>query len=243
MTSPTHGSPLVGPADIIPERLTLADTRPDREIFADPATPESFILAHNLLPCGRIGAVISRPGKSSALLGHLLAALHEAGQVGLTVGEAELLPLLAEVALSEEDLQVMFELAADGGCVSSKLMTGICTHPRVHLRTIIDSAWQSPVHVVADIAAATGTLAPAAANWVSRELDRAGLAHERLWYVSAAQYNQISAAGRRWSAWARGNPAKVAFLLTSSFAFTNEDEMFAAGQALLAAPTQCRDRT
>ena len=212
------------------------DQRTDIEIFADPTTPESYVLNQNLLSSGRFAAVMARADKSSALLGHIIDAVVVYGQVGLPVTADMLLPLLSEPALSEQDLQGMSELAAQIGS-AHRLRAGICAHARVHPRTVIDVVWQAPARVSADISAATGTLLPAATDWVKRELGRAGLGHESLWYVSADQYNKIMATVRRWESWARRNTGRWAFLSANSFAFTDEDEMFAAGAAVLAAPS------
>ena len=111
-------------------------------------------------------------------------------------------------------------------------MATLCSHPLIQDSTVADALWHAPPQTCRDIAAAGGTLLPAAVSWVSAQVG----ANRRDWKMSPDQRNQIAAVESRWAAWCGNDPARAAFLRNASLAFTSEEALFAAGDAITAPP-------
>ena len=187
-----------------------------------------------------LDAAMNRPDKSPALIGTILEALDDLVGLGIIANcWAQLTALLAEPALTTHALPLLAELARERGAPDG-LLTAICAHPLTGAGTVIETLWNAPIDVARGAGLATGTLLPAATQWV-----RAGNPVERRipaqklyqWYVTVAQRAQISALAQEWTTATAGDPGLRSFLITASFAFTDEHEMFAAGRAVTAAPT------
>jgi len=52
--------------------------------------------------------------------------------------------------------------------------------------------------------------------------------------------DQIQAAAARWTRWAGQDQTRTSFLLSSALRFTDEDDMFAAGDAFAGQPAHAR---
>lgn len=214
------------------------DLRPTLVVFGDPATHENYILSQPLLDRATLDVVAVRANKSSALIGHIIASIDSVATYGATAHDDDMLiTLLREPELTDQDLHAMTHLAG-GQFLRAGLQSAICLHPLASQRTIIDSLWRSPAHVAELVAAATRTLLPAAVSWVSRQLDCAGREQEHTFAVSALQHSQIAQTLAAWTVWTGDDPARVAALTATSFAFTDEQTLFAVAQALLTAPAR-----
>jgi len=209
--------------------------RPLLAVLADPATPETLILCRPLQQRAALDAVISRAHKSPALIAHILSNISEASQF-VTFADMEdlLLGLLADPGANAENIHAISLLGARL-CLGPALLSEICVHPRAAQRTVIDTIWRSPNRTAEQAGAATGLLLVAAVNWVSRHVDRGDRLSRGLWYVDDDLEAQILTTADTWATWAGADPTRAAFLAASSYAFTNEDELFSAGSALYAA--------
>jgi len=107
----------------------------------------------------------------------------------------------------------------------------ICTHPRCGDYTLVGALWNAQQDTAAQVATATGKQLAAVVAWVRRH--SGGQAGP---YSTPAQRRAITETEHRWAAWSSNSPARAAFLLTSSFDFTCEDDLFAAGAAVCAPP-------
>ena len=223
MSTPTTWAPPVG--------------RSDREVFADPSTPESYVIASLLLTRNQLDGAAARPGKSpdlvSAILKRVVAFMASPDYcVQLLTG------LLREPNLLPSALGSMSRIAV--GTLNGEVLTAVCCHRHTSEHIRIESIWSfgdlaGPV--AAAVARATGTLAPIATRWVYAQ---AGRSPEVGWAYFSPSINQralIDKTTARWDAAAANNPDLVAFLIASHDQFTNEAELFAAASALAASPT------
>jgi len=225
---------------LAPETTFTADgrMRPLPSVLADPAAPESLIMCRPLRQRAILDAAISRAHKSPTLIAHILSNISDAAQFQLWFADVEdmLLALLADPGCNEENVHAIARLHARLS-LSPALLSKICVHPLVPRRTVIDTLWRSSTATAEQVGTTTGLLLVAAVNWVSARADRNDRLGRGLWYVDDELEAQILTTTHTWTTWAGTDPGRVAFLAASSAAFTNEDELLAAGAALTGAPT------
>ena len=210
--------------------------RPLLTVLADPTTPENWIMCRPLHQRDALDAVIRRAHKSPTLIGHILTNISESSQFR-TFSDVEdvLLRLLADPNSDEENVHTIARLSV-GLTLSPALLTEICVHPLAAQHLVIDTLWRSSAACVEQVAATTGLLLVAAVNWVSARCGRDNRLNRGLWYVDAELETQILTTTAAWTTWAGTNPGRTAFLAASSAAFTDENELLAAGAALTGAP-------
>jgi len=218
-----------------------ANNSTTRARYDDPTCDEAYILRVGI-HCGRdLRGVMARTNKSNALLAAIIAYAIDSEhrnqvQAGLRARVHDMLmPLLTEPNLQAWDLLCMTRALRGLGPLScSQLRLGICAHPRtapdspLGTSILLGAVWDVTPSVATHIAAATGTLRVAAIAWVRRNTD-VGKPGFDPW-----QRQAVTDTSLRWATWAGDNPARTAFLLTASFNFDDEDDMFAAGAALTA---------
>jgi len=181
---------------------------------------------------------VGAPGRSQQVIETAIDALDVLAHCGLSVDhEAVMMALLGEAGLRENDVDALASLAlatpSDGGDeppVSPDLLRALCTHPLASPDAVIELLWHARARDAQDVGLAIGTLLGAAVAWVR------AVPGSRGWWVTGAQRQQILDTASRWSAAAEGEPALAVFLATSSHMFTNENDLFAAGRAVLTAP-------
>ena len=213
--------------------------------YDDPDTDEAYILKVGIHCTSDLRAVMARPDKSGTLLAAIISyaingEFRSQVQSGLRSRVHDMLmPLLTEPNLRSWDLLCMTRaLRGLGPLPSSQLRIGICGHPRtvadspLGASTLLGAIWDVTPATAAQVAAATGVLRVAVIAWVRRlgPFDNM-LGHTG---ITVDQRQAITDTSRRWATWAGDNPARTAFLLTASFNFDDEDDMFAAGAALTA---------
>jgi len=213
--------------------------------YDDPDTDEKYILKVGIHTQSDLRAVMARPDKSATLLAAIISyalggEFRNQVQAGLRARVHDMLmPLLDEPNLRSWDLLCMTRALRGFGPLScQQLRVAICAHPRtvpdspLGASTLLGAVWDVTPATAAHVALATGTLRVAAIAWVRRLgptdnlLGHAGITRD--------QRQAITDTSRRWATWAGDNPARTAFLLTASFNFECEDDMFAAGAALTA---------
>ena len=143
--------------------------------------------------------------------------------------------LLAEPALGDTHLHALTVLVRRRGYALATL-AAICAHPATSAYTTAISLWSSNAATARQVALTTGTLLPAATWWVHDELARGEIGGYRDNGPHPDQQRRITATHTRWAERTAGNPALRAFIQASFGAFTSEEEMFAVGTALIAAP-------
>jgi len=217
------------PASLDPQELVPAYPGPD----------EDYVLAHGIRTTERLTEVMSRPDKSPTLIDALIGGLRRGWGPYRALSDEDvaqlLMSLLEEPALTTRNVRNLAHFAVADLPRHAELLTAICVHPVADNDAVITAVWYATGPTAQDIAVATGLLLPAAVNWVSREVDRATCGH-RDWAVSSASRKRATQVAQRWEAWAGTDRNLVLFLVTSSFTFTDEDDLFAAGRAVCAAP-------
>jgi len=217
-----------------PPEATTTNTPAD---VAGPSQDEAHILAHGIHSRGQLDAAMALPDKSITLITHLLIVIITAR---LTADSAEqdglLTTLLSEPALSAYNLRYMTLVMRGRRGTSPDILTAICAHPRTDPDTVIDALWNAPQRACSAVGATSGTLLAAATDWVSRQVDAGAVDGQRLGAPTAAQRRIIHALAYRWGTRCAGKPSLAAFVATTAFVFTDEDELFAAGAAITAPP-------
>jgi len=210
---------------------------PSEATFADPATTEAHILSCGIPDMRHLDAVMSRPNKSEALVTAIVGDFRVGGRMryGGRFATRTLRYLLAEPALSAANLVDIAQASVIDLLPDAVLWTEICLHPAVCEETVITVAWTASTAIARDIAVATGLLLPAATSWVGRRRD-AVESDRRDWCVTVRQRDEIETLAGAWAAWAGQDRDLFSFLVTSSFAFTDQDAMFAAARAVCAPP-------
>jgi len=181
------------------------------------------------------------PNKSSATLTKIIDFAYHPRNVGYVPnaldanGDASLVALLGEPALTGANLLSMARVVDSWSSFGNHrdLQTAICGHPLAddNIRTAV--LWNAGPDVLHDVATRTRCLLPAVIGWLRREIlygDGSSLLPE------PDQRRQLDATLAWWESWSAGNPERRTFLLTSWPMFTTEDDMFAAGLAMLAGP-------
>jgi len=209
-------------------------------VFADPATTEAYIIEAGIHSRERLTAVMSRPHKGPELITLLIddAAMGRLPYSLLSDATLakHLLLLLALPAVTAQHLRTLAEVAVQGLPPAAELLAALCVHPLADSKTVITALWYASGRTQQNVALVTGQLLPAALNWVSREVDRVQGGHHD-WQISHGQRRRVMEAERRWADWAGADRAMTSFLVTSSFTFTDEADLFAAGRAISASPT------
>lgn len=213
-----------GPAD------TPQDRR-DRAAFDDPSTPEQYLMRCGLREPADFTAAMSRPTKSPAMLSVLIGFVG-ADRLERDQGRAAILSLLGEAELDHDGLQHLARIANSYGLNSGGVLRAICCHRTASTTILIGALWNAGNDAAADVATRTGTLMPAVIAWVRTRQHGTGCYSQ----PTIADREQIAATRQRWTTWAAGNQARVAYLTHSWRSFTNEDTMLEVGHALTAAP-------
>jgi len=223
-------------AELAPETTFTEDggMRPLLSVLADPDTRENWILCRPLHQRDALDAVISREGKSPALIAHILSNISEASQF-VTFADVEdlLLGLLADPGANAENIHAI-TLLSESLRLGPALLSKICVHPLAVQREVIATIWHSSGRVAEYVAATTGLLLVAATSWVARQSTTGGRFGG--WYPDEGTTDEIIATADAWTTWAGTDPGRATFLATASFHFTCEDELLAAGAALALAP-------
>ena len=216
-------------------------TSTTRARYDDPACDEAYILRTGIHNQSGLRAAMARTNKSSMLLGAIIGYAIDGRFHNLAAGRLAtihdiLTPLLTEPNLRAWDLLCMTRaMRGFGPLAGTALRVAICTHPRTEpdsalgTSTLLGALWGVTPTVAAHVAVASGTLRVAVIAWVQR-IGPTGFGLSV--GVTPEQRQLITDTSVRWATWAKDNPARAAFLLTASFGFTCEDDMFAAGAAL-----------
>jgi len=206
-------------------------------LYANPATPEAVIRKHGLQTRQELLVALARQAKGQVLLTALIKALNSPRLMSQTERDTLMLPLLAEPALRARHLHAITAARTTiASTAHTALMGGLWDHVLLDDQSITNYLWGAPMTVAARVALTTGSLAASATNWVARGLD--GQSARRPWglQLTPAERARVIAVTVRWAELTTGQPALVAFVVTSAFTFTNEDDMFAAGRAITAPP-------
>ena len=207
----------------------LPAPRPVHEVFADTATTEQYILGRGIHTPVNFAAVLSRPHKSAAMLAALSIYVTDLSYADLNATTAMLVALLGEPGLHPATVHGIVRVMRFHGSPATPLLMAVCAHPSIEAHTLAAVLWRATPQQSLAVAMATRKLGVAAVAWVrARDSYAAGPTPTEL---AAVEQTQV-----RWAYWADGNPARFAFLLTSSHAFDSEDDMLAAGAAVCADP-------
>jgi len=208
--------------------------------FADPDTTDEAILRFGIHDRTHLDAIMVRAPKSAAIIGAIIdATISTAPRRWLSAadGDVVLIRLLDETALRNRDLRAIAgHTRGRAGASLEKLVSALCAHPLVDTETVISCLWNAPVTTAAAVGWSTGELLAAVVSWVVRGLDDPGRPRERRSSPTAGDRARITAVAHRWATLTAGEPALASFVVTSSFNFTDEDDMFAAGRAIASAP-------
>lgn len=229
------------------ERLRLFltnpyDGRPLGEVYADPGTPESFILRTGLRSPAAVHAALSRPDKSLAMI-RALADAFAAHWSWLTAEQSDAAAgvLVADPALDRDGLlAVARSLHSTGRQRSPALLAAVVSHRLANPDVLVNALWMATQDRVRAVADVTGSIGVVALWWVCRGYDwpqaPPGARSRRDGDGDAVV--RTRATTTRWAARVAGNPALAAFVLAAAFDFTDEETLFAAGSAICAAPAR-----
>ena len=222
MTSHTGRGSLPAPHEF------RSSARPAPEVLADHATPEEDIIYWGIIGRGEFTAAMSRPNKSQTLLGVL--TIHAIGVIYQDIDfyTASLLTLAGEPGLRAHDLRALAHQCGDGR-IGRPLLNALCAHPNIELGTLVTLLYSVTPKAAGAVSLAIGSLLPSVVAWVMWQVDVDQ-------HPTTHQLGIITQTRDRWAAWTDGDPGRARFLQASSFDFTDEDDMFAAGAALCAAP-------
>jgi len=180
-------------------------------------------------------AAMSQPDKSPALIEAVLNAVTNSW-----LDADDRMPMLAallkEPALTQAHLRTMTKNArfTQGWDTNA----AICKHRLVDEEMTIWALWNAPLETLQDVSNAIGTLLPAAIWWVRSAMWRNPPVELSLSSPTPAQHARVSDCVARWAAQVAEVADLASFLTTSSFTFTNEDDMFAVGRAICAQPSR-----
>jgi len=237
----------------LPAYVVSAGPTTIADIYARPQTSESYILTGGITRADHLAAVMSRPAKGTRLIGTIINGVANRSYPYAQSQEhraALLTALVSEPALTYNQLHTICEVAVRDLLSDPALLAAVCARPG-HPRTFVHAVWNISTEGARTIAEAgharggqDGMLA-AAVSWVRRDGDRRRPGY-RSWAVTPGDQQQIDETFERWTWATRGNPGLAAFITTGSFAFTDEDDMFAAARAVIADPCpppepQCTD--
>jgi len=213
------------------------------DIYARSQTSESYILAGGITRADHLAAVMSRPSKGTRLIAAIISGVRDNAYPYSQSREHRtslLTTLLAEPALTYDQLHTICEIAVRDLLSDPDLLAAVCARPG-HPHTFVHALWgisTEGARTIAEAGYARGSeeaMLAAAINWVRRDADRRRSGY-RGWAVTSGDRQQIDETLERWTWATRGNPALAAFVTTSSFAFTDEDDLFAVGRAICAQP-------
>jgi len=213
--------------------------------MSSPATFEGDIAAFGIHTSAQLNAALSRPVRGSVLLDAVLDSITGYGGVVCDGDEpAALVRLLAEPELNASHLDVIAKLISWRASRPrfAGVTVAVCTHPRTAASTVVDVLWSAPVSVARDVGLAAGALLAPAVSWVRRELSawaRADRLDGELRFTpDGVQRELVAAVFERWARLSEGSPDLVSFLLASSYDFTCEETMLAAGRAIAGPPVR-----
>jgi len=201
-------------------------------VLADPATPEWLIRSRGIHARGDFDAVMSRPVKSPALVTAL--AIYAISKAYLDTEHSQnVLDVLAEPNLPVSSLLRITAVVHQLGFNTPALLAALLTHPNSNDDDVVAAFWGAGQPLVEKVARTTGLLLPLAVACVSRQF-------VGVWIVPDYAVDQIHAVHARWTRWAGQDQSRLAFLLSSALNFTDEDDMFAAGDAFAGQPAHVR---
>jgi len=220
-----------------PDTPEDAEYRPDREIWADPNTPEAAILARSLNYPGRLEAAASRAVKSHDLVEHIIGALREAVHFGEHHDTDSLVcGLTREATLEAQDLDELASIIYENTLYNGQALGDVCNHRLAGTEISINLAWHSPPEVASRIATATGTTAAPATYWVKRQMSAYERENASDWCIPERTLEEIIRTTARWELWTGHHHGRRAFLNANFYVFTDEAQMLAAGEAITGAP-------
>ena len=199
--------------------------------------------AHSPANPHRLDSAIRRPNKSPELIGYLISAV-ENGRAWCTHDKA----VAAVRALADEERLSAANLYSLAWIITRRIsrtaelddvLVAVCAHPLAEDRTVIYSLWTATAKFTTEVAQASGSLIPGATWWVRRELNKTVLCMG-VGIPSHEQENMVADVAARWGRRAGDNAALRATVATSSMMFTDEDELFAAAEAICAPATAPR---
>ena len=207
-------------------------------VFAHPSVSEADIAAAGIHTRANLDAAMGRTPKGPILLRTLIGAL----TVGHTWPAADqaryvmLTTLLTEhPELTPENLRAMrpalVRSAAPG---HAEFVTTLASHPSADAALVVRAVWNATAEVAAQVARTRGDLLSIAACWV-----RPKTATRRGWTAppGTGLVALAVSTATTWAAWAGTNPDRRAFLINCWNEFTDQDSMFAAGEAVCAPPS------
>ena len=225
-------------------RSRAVDRRPTHEVYADQATSESVIIGRGIRTRDEMAAVMGRKDKPEYLVRTLISLVVTAWAswpnvtAGLDDDEATdvLVALTREPALTSEHLATMVAWPTwQNENARQRLVMAVCTHQLAGTAVVMGALWDASTSCAQAVAPATGSLVAAATVWMRAKV---GLKQFPVGVVTQAQRENIAVLADRWQARAAGDKALESFLVASSHRFTDEDEMFAAGAAVVAQPVR-----
>jgi len=176
---------------------------------------------------------MSRPVKSPELMTALAEVAVSKAYLDTEYSQ-KVLDVLAEPSLPRSPLLRIAAVVHQLGFNTPALMAALLTHPNSNNDVAVRALWGAGQPLVEKVARATGLLLPLAIAFVSRQL--VGV------HTPVPNYaiTQIHAVHGRWTRWAGQDQSRMAFLLSSALSFTDEYDMFAAGDAFAGQPAHVR---
>jgi len=205
---------------------------------------EEAVIAHGIHTEAQLYAAASRTPKSPAMIDALLSAVACATVTGRPAlgglaRRALVEKLIPEPELAGTHLAAMAQLTrTSSGGRFEPTMAAIAGHELAQSDAVICALWSGPRTTARDAGLASASLLPAATNWVNRACGSGVATNFRAGTPTTAQRDLIHATAARWTALAEGSPGLGGFILASSYDFTCEETMLAAGRALVAAPNR-----
>ena len=228
MTPPTVRGPRPGHDRLQPRRL-------DHEVYALAATSDAAILFGGITDRATFAAVLSRANKSEALLGELTTYAIDDAYRNRDAHTATVMSLLGAPDLYSGDLAAVAAFLRFHGHVHTSLLMAVCTHPNVAVGTLISMTWRATDQQCAEVSKATASVLSAVVAWVrARSGELATVGREPTDY----QVGVVCDTRDRWAGWVGADQGRRSFLQARASDFTDEADLFAAGEALLAAPVR-----
>ena len=218
------------------------DGRTTQQVYADPDTPEADIVARGIRTREELAAVLGREHMSARLIGEMIVLFVTTwdSQPSVTANLDDddaadtMIALTREPELTAKHLDAMAVWYPwRNGSARQRLVMAVCTHPLATTDTVVGALWDSSSRCARDVAVATGSLAATATVWART---RARTSQFQVGYATRANRDSVAELEARWEARVGGDHALRSFLITNSHLFTDEDEMFAAGAAVVAPP-------
>jgi len=201
----------------------------------EPDAPQSDLPERGISDEGDFNVAMAQTHKSVELLTDIVDFVVATNHLDWDTSTRALASLLDEPELQPAHLLAMTRLLPGRERVGAKLLTAVCQHRLARADTLLEALWHAPQDVARTLAGSTRHLTIAAIAWERRHAAPAPNLYRA---ASTSAAVKIRATTSRWEDWADNDPARVTWLLNSSFEFAAEDEatMFAVGAALLAAP-------